>query len=88
MADRYLLESSLIDGYLLEDASGVLLLEAIDGIGALTSAAASLSGSGVLQFSGVAALTMAAASIAATGAVGAFQPAWAMRSNALIGGVL
>lgn len=27
MADRYLLESSAIDGYLLEDGSGVLLLE-------------------------------------------------------------
>lgn len=27
MADRYLLESSLVDGYLLEDGSGVLLLE-------------------------------------------------------------
>ena len=28
MADRYLLESSGVDGYLLEDGSGVLLLEA------------------------------------------------------------
>lgn len=28
MADRYLLESSAVDGYLLEDGSGVLLLEA------------------------------------------------------------
>lgn len=28
MADRYLLESSLVDGYLLEDGSGVLLLDA------------------------------------------------------------
>ena len=27
MADRYLLESSATDGYLLEDGSGVLLLE-------------------------------------------------------------
>lgn len=27
MSDRYLLESSLVDGYLLEDGSGVLLLE-------------------------------------------------------------
>lgn len=27
MADRYLLESSAVDGYLLEDTSGVLLLE-------------------------------------------------------------
>lgn len=25
--DRYLLESSLVDGYLLEDGTGVLLLE-------------------------------------------------------------
>lgn len=27
--DRYLLESSLVDGYLLEDGSGVLLLETV-----------------------------------------------------------
>ena len=27
MADRYLLESSATDGYLLEDGTGVLLLE-------------------------------------------------------------
>ncbi len=27
MADRYLLESSAVDGYLLEDGTGVLLLE-------------------------------------------------------------
>ena len=27
MADRYLLENSLVDGYLLEDGTGVLLLE-------------------------------------------------------------
>ena len=27
MADRYLIESSATDGYLLEDGSGVLLLE-------------------------------------------------------------
>ena len=32
MADRYLLESSLVDGYLLEDATGVLLLEVVAGI--------------------------------------------------------
>lgn len=30
MADRYLLESGAPDGYLLEDGSGVLLLEAFD----------------------------------------------------------
>lgn len=29
MADRYLLESSAVDGYLLEDGSGVLLLETV-----------------------------------------------------------
>lgn len=28
MPDRYLLESSLVDGYLLEDGTGVLLLDA------------------------------------------------------------
>ena len=28
MADRYLLEESSVDGYLLEDGSGVLVLEA------------------------------------------------------------
>jgi hypothetical protein len=27
MADRYLIETSAIDGYLLEDGTGVLLLE-------------------------------------------------------------
>jgi len=31
MADRYLLESSAIDGYLLEDGSGVLLIESASG---------------------------------------------------------
>lgn len=31
MADRYLLESSGVDGYQLEDASGVLLLEGAAG---------------------------------------------------------
>jgi hypothetical protein len=30
MADRYLIETSAVDGYLLEDGSGVLLLEALD----------------------------------------------------------
>lgn len=35
MADRYLLESGAPDGYLMEDAGGVLILEAGDtGIGA------------------------------------------------------
>jgi hypothetical protein len=29
MADRYLLESSAVDGYLLEDGTGVLLLEVL-----------------------------------------------------------
>jgi hypothetical protein len=51
MADRYLLESSAVDGYLLEDGSGVLLLETLSsdvfidglhrirwGVGALTAA--------------------------------------------------
>ena len=27
MADRYLIETSAVDGYLLEDGTGVLLLE-------------------------------------------------------------
>jgi len=29
VADRYLLESSATDGYLLEDGTGVLLIEAV-----------------------------------------------------------
>ena len=32
MADRYLLESGTSDGYLLEDGTGVLLLEIIEGV--------------------------------------------------------
>ena len=88
MADRYLLESSLIDGYLLEDGAGVLLLESIDGTGALTTSAASLSGNGALEFSGIGAATMAAATLAGVGSVGAFSAAWAMRSNVLVGGAL
>lgn len=88
MADRYLLESSLLDGYLLENATGVLLLESIDGTGALTTAAASLSASGELQFSGIGAATMAAATLAGIGSVGAFSASWAMRSNVLVGGAL
>lgn len=88
MADRYLLESSLLDGYLLEDATGVLLLESIDGTGALTTTAASLSASGALQFSGIGAATMAAATLAGIGSVGAFSASWAMRSNVLVGGAL
>lgn len=29
MADRYLIETSAVDGYLLEDGSGVLILETV-----------------------------------------------------------
>ncbi len=32
MADRYLLESGAPDGYLLEDGSGVLLLETVSAV--------------------------------------------------------
>ena len=33
MADRYLIETSVVDGFLLEDSSGVLLLEQQAGTG-------------------------------------------------------
>lgn len=36
MADRYLLEESAVDGYQLEDASGVVLLEAVEAAAAQT----------------------------------------------------
>ena len=37
MADRYLIETSAVDGYLLEDGTGVLILEQDAGAAAVTA---------------------------------------------------
>lgn len=53
MADRYLLESSTVDGYLLEDGTGVLLLEVpasdvfIDGLCRIEAGVVSVTAAGL-----------------------------------------
>lgn len=52
MADRYLIETSAVDGYLMEDGLGVLLLEVSAGAGRIHRAAGldGLAGGGQQRF--------------------------------------
>lgn len=65
--DIYLLETSATDGYLLEDGSGVLLLESVTGTGALTLQPASAAGTGSETFTATGALALQPATVSGAG---------------------